>query len=187
MDQPNESGPTVVVTGQKHPFPGRVIFGAQLYLDPLIVVMGLQDCTEEDAAAFAAGRLTLYLREIDELISLVLRVEFLGWSESLFTMQSSQSSELPAPPTDPSQGYAVHVVLVDCDTQIIYGQRFIGVSQEFSQGLYTLWLQHRNDEPLSAEEFEKRAADVQQRFESPQAISRVAQFRYTTLPHKKGT
>jgi hypothetical protein len=176
---------TLVVTGQKHPFPGRVIFGAQLYLDPLIVVMGLQDCTEEDSAAFAAGRLTLYLREIDELISLVLRVEGLGWSESLFTMQSSQSSELPAPPTELTQGYAIHVVLVDCDTQIVYGQRFIGVSQEFSQGLYAVWLRNRNNEPLSTEEFEKRAAVVQQRFESPQAISRGAQFKYTTVPHKR--
>jgi hypothetical protein len=102
-------------------------------------------------------------------------------------MQSSQASELPAPPTDPSQGYAVHVVLVDCDTQIVYGQRFIGISQEFSQGLYAMWLRNRNNEPLSAEEFEKRAGAVQQRFESPQAISRGAQFKYITLPHKRGT
>ena len=187
MDQPSDSGPTIVVTGQRHPFPGQVIFGAQLYMDPLIVVMGMRDCTGMDAAVFRYGRLTLYLREIDELTSLVLQVEGLGWSESLFTMQSSQSSELPAPPTDPSQGYAVHIVLVDCDTQIVYGQRFIGTSQEFSQGLYAMWLRNRNNEPLSAEEFEKRAGAVQQRFESPQAISRGAQFKYITLPHKRGT
>ena len=187
MDQPNDSGPTIVVTGQRHPFPGQVIFGAQLYMDPLIVVMGMRDCTGMDAAVFRYGRLTLYLREIDQLISLVLQVEGLGWSESLFTMQSSQASELPAPPTDPSQGYAVHIVLVDCDTQIVYGQRFIGISQEFSQGLYALWLRNRNNKPLSAEEFEKRAGAVQQRFESPQAISRGAQFKYITLPHKRGT
>src|ERR1039458_9280453 len=187
MDQPHDAGPTIVVTGQKHPFPGQVIFGAQLYLDPLIVVMGMRDVTRWDAVAFRTGILALYLREIDELISLVLRVEDLGWSESLFTMQSSQASELPAPPTDPSQGYAVHVVLVDCDTQIVYGQRFIGISQEFSQGLYTLWLQHRNDAQMSAAEFEKRAAGVQQRFESPQAISRGAQFKYTSGTKQKGT
>ena len=187
MDQPHDAGPTIVVTGQKHPFPGQVIFGAQLYLDPLIVVMGMRDVTRWDAVAFRTGILALYLREIDELISLVLRVEDLGWSESLFTMQSSQASEMPAPPTDPSQGYAVHVVLVDCDTQIVYGQRFIGISQEFSQGLYAMWLRNRNNEPLSAEEFEKRAGAVQQRFESPQAISRGAQFKYITLPHKRGT
>lgn len=168
-----------IAVGGRYSLPAPAIEGLQLWLDPLILTFGLPALTEAEVEKFRAGRLHLFLQEADGLVHLAAR-SGIGWCDSFVAVQSSMSAELQPPPEEETMGYALSVLLVDTSNQIVRALRMVGLSREFSRGLYTLWLKHRNDEPLSSTQFHKKTAALMLRFQNPRELAQRAPYSYRT-------
>src|SRR5262249_49482476 len=157
-----------------------LIEGVQVRFDLLWVIVAFEGVTEQEARKFQEGQLGLYLQEIDGLISLVVNVEDVIWCDGAFAAQSGGSQSLPAP--EPGKGYLLKLILVDLPTRIVRAWRAVGVSPEFSQGLFTLRLINQHHPPLTDREFRRRAAALNKRFASPKELASRALYQYRS-PH----
>jgi len=168
----------IIAIDRPLPAPLTAVVGTTIHLNPLLLLYGLPDLLKYDVHFFRHTSVDFYLQEVDGLISLVTYFEGLGWSEGLFSAQSSSVKDFDQPPAEQSQGYGAHLVLVNLPSQMVKAQRMIGWSNEFSRGLYDLCNAWKDAPALSDAEFNKRAAALMQRFPEPESLVRTAQYHY---------
>lgn len=167
----------VITVGRKHPFNGQIGEGVFLMFAPLLAINGMPGVTDKEAAAFSNGRIDLSLQEVDGVGCITMAVEGLGESQGLFGMGRGVDF-LEKPSEDPRRGYLISLLLIDSRTQIVRSLRAVGVSQDFSLGLYGLWLKLR-DQVLSDTEFEWRVRRILARYPSFEEMEARAPYRYT--------
>lgn len=147
-----------------------------LWLDPLLYVIAMY-CQPADSNLFAYSPMQIFFSEVNDLLFFSCHVNNLGWSECIFAASSTEQT-LPEPPVEINMGYPLQIVLVDVATNIVQRQRVLGVSNKFSVGMYSLWLKHRNNNPISNHEFNQRALDIYKRYPTTEEMSKHAMFEY---------
>lgn len=167
----------VISVGGKYPLPVPAFSGVQIWLSALILTFGLDGISDVEVEQFKQNPIHFYTQDIEGLLAITVNTA-LGWGEGFVAAQSDPNAELEAPSDDPNVGYGMHVLLVDVRTQIVKAQRLIGLSRSFSQGLYSIWLRHRNDVRFSDQEFHRKVLGIQARFPHTKLLAQRAQFRY---------
>jgi len=170
-----------MIISQDKPLPKSlpICEGLTTVLDPWLLLFGLpMVMIPKEPDCFRHSPVDFYLQEIDGLLSLVVFIEGVGWSEAVFSAQSARTSDLQLPPANPTQGYMAHMVLVDMPTRIVRAQRTIGVSNEFSLGWYRLWSRWKDAPVLSSWEFRRKAAAIADRFPVPSNLVCTTEYHY---------
>jgi len=167
---------TMFSIGGRYPMASPATKGLQIWLEPLIFTLGVPNIADAEVRQFRSEPLDLYVQDLEGLM-LVTAKTGIGWADGFASAQNAANATLPSPPAGAGKGYELQITLADCETQIVKALRFVGLSREFSRGLYTIWLRHRNDRPLSQDEFMRKIASLMSRYGSPKELARRAPYK----------
>lgn len=168
---------TVISVGGRYPLPAPAIEGIQVWLEPLTFTIGVPHVTDEEVERFKNTSVKFFLQDLDGLVHVTAKTG-VGWMDGFIAFQSAHRAELPEPPEQETAGYGLSLVFVDSRSQIVKAMRLIGLSQEFSRGLYTLWLKHRNDPLIPQPEFVRKTNALMARYPNPKELAIRAPYRY---------
>jgi hypothetical protein len=166
---------TMFSVGGRYPMASPATKGLQIWLEPLIFTLGVPNITDAEVQQFGREPLDLYVQDLKGLM-LVTAKTGIGWADGFASPESAANSKLPSPP-DEGKGYELQITLADCETQIVKALRFVGLSREFSRGLYTIWMRHRNDRTLSQDEFMRKITSLMSRYGSPRELALRAPYK----------
>ena len=138
--------------------------------------------SSDETHAVKKGRFDLTLYANGPLIILPFCFEGQPWSDAPYSVHLVPEAErtIPALIDDPSQGAALHIVLVDAATGIIRALRLVGLSNDFSNALHRA-IQEQAAIPWDSNEYDMMLEATYSRYSSEQ-LARLSGISYSSRP-----
>lgn len=121
----------------------------------------------EEAQAARRGRVRFALWEQGDVIFLLYKFGECPWSDSPFSIHAYSPERQWVPEVAPGTRLSVFVTLVDSATRTVQALRMVTLGEETSRVLCQL-VQKQASHPMSAAEYHRRAARLQQRWSTNQ-------------------